>query len=175
MRQPITKERINRFMIELGKVVQGSGTVFFTGGVSAVLMGWREMTVDVDFKAEPEPTGFYEALPPLKDKFDINLEPASPSDFIPVLPGWRERCRFIGREGSIDFYHYDFYSQALAKIERSHDRDRLDVANMIESGLVDKGRMLSLFQSIEPMLIRYPAVAPRAFAKRVQEICHEDS
>lgn len=173
MRQPITQDRIHKFMVELGKVVRGTGTVFFTGGVTAVLMGWRQMTVDVDFKADPEPAGFYEALPPLKDLFDINIEPASPSDFIPPLPGWRDRCRFIARHGSIDFYHYDFYSQALAKIERSHDRDRVDVFQMIESGLVDKTRLMDLFQVIQPQIIRYPAIDPASFAKRVEEIYHD--
>jgi len=173
MRQPITQDRIHQFMIELGRTVRGAGTVFFTGGVTAVLMGWREMTVDVDFKAEPEPSGFYEALPPLKDKFDINLEPASPSDFIPPLPGWRDRCRFIDRHGSLDFYHYDLYSQALAKIERSHERDRVDVAQMIEAGLVDRLRLLELFLSIQPQLIRYPAIDPGSFAKRVQNTCYD--
>lgn len=169
MRQPITQDRIHRFMKEVGQSVRGAGTIFFTGGVTAVLMGWRETTIDVDFKAEPEPAGFYEALPPLKEKFEINLEPACPSDFIPALPGWRDRCRFIARYGQIDFYHYDFYSQALAKIERAHDRDRVDVAGMIETGLVERARLLDLFESIRPGMVRYPAIDPESFASRVAE------
>ncbi len=167
MRQPVNRNRVERFMKSLGESVQGSGTVFFTGGVTAVLMGWRDMTVDIDFKAEPEPGGFYEALAPLKEKLDINLEPACPSDFIPPLPGWRDRSRFIARHGGIDFYHYDLYSQALAKIERFHDRDRHDVSRMIEDSLVNAPRLRELFAEIEPLLLRYPAVDAGSFLQNL--------
>ena len=61
-------------MSELGAAVRSAGRVYFTGGVSAVLLGWREMTIDVDLKAEPEPTGFFECLPLLKDRLDLNIE-----------------------------------------------------------------------------------------------------
>lgn len=169
MRQHVSKERIQDFMKSLGAAVRGSGTVFFTGGVTAVMLGWREMTIDIDFKAEPEPAGFYEALPPLKDRLDINLEPACPSDFIPTLPGWRDRCLFIARHGSIDFYHYDLYSQALAKIERAHDRDRHDVSHMIKTGLLDKQRLSAFFESIRPQLIRYPAIDPESFERHLAD------
>ena len=67
--------------------------------VSAVLMGWREMTLDVDLKADPEPAGFFEALPRLKDELDINIELASPDQFVPALPGWVERSPFIADHG----------------------------------------------------------------------------
>lgn len=39
-------------------------------------------------------------------------------DFIPSLPGWRDRSVFIARHGAVDFYHYDCSAQALAKVER---------------------------------------------------------
>ncbi len=161
MRAETNRERVTQFMESLGKVVSDSGRIYFTGGVSAVLMGWRNMTVDVDLKADPEPAGFFEALPQLKDKLDINLELACPSDFIPELPGWRERGLFIARHGKLDFYHYDFYSQALAKIERFNDRDRGDVEHMLDEGSGERGtRLWELFQTIRPVLIRYPAIDP---------------
>ena len=53
-----------------------------------------------------------------KGRLNINVEFASPDDFIPELPGWQERSRFIVREHSLDYFHYDFYAQCLAKIER---------------------------------------------------------
>ena len=61
-------------MAELGQAVRSPGRVYFTGGVCAVLLGWRETTLDVDLKADPEPEGFFEALPTLKDALDINIE-----------------------------------------------------------------------------------------------------
>lgn len=52
MRSYTTKDRIEQLMLRLGAAVRSDGRIYFTGGVSAVLMGWREMTIDVDLKAE---------------------------------------------------------------------------------------------------------------------------
>ena len=62
----------------------------------------------------------FEAIALLQDELDLNVELTVPDQFVPPLPGWRERSPFIARYGEVDFYHYDFYGQALAKIERSH-------------------------------------------------------
>ena len=167
MRLETNRDRVLLLMQKLGGAVRGGGRVYFTGGASAVLLGWREMTVDVDFMAEPEPAGFFEALPALKEQLEINLELASPPDFIPELPGWTDRSVFIDRHGPLDFYHYDFYSQALAKLERWHTRDRQDVDRMVSDGLVNKDRLRELFTAIEPRLIRYPAIHGPTFAARV--------
>ena len=60
----------------------------------------------------------------------MNVELASPDDFIPEVPGWQERSRFIQQEGKLTFFHYDFYAQALAKIERRHTIDEEDNENL---------------------------------------------
>ena len=62
----------------------------------------------------------------------MNIELAAPDQFIPELPEWRDRSQFIESIGKVDFYHYDFYSQALAKLERGHDRDLKDVTYLID-------------------------------------------
>ena len=170
MRPPVTGEKIERLMVALGQSVSGPGAIFFTGGVTALLHGWRETTIDIDLKALPEPAGLYEALADLKEKENVNIELASPDDFIPEIPGWRERSLFIARHGGIDFYHYDPYAQALAKIERGHERDQEDVACMLAAGLVEKDKLRELFSRIEPGLIRYPAVDAQAFRRAVNEI-----
>lgn len=157
-------------MDRLGHEVRSPGTVYFTGGVSAVLLGWRETTLDADIKGDPEPAGFFEAIARLKDEVDINIELAAPDQFLPELPGWRERSLFIAQHGQIGFRHYDFYAQAMAKVERSHARDRLDVASMISSGLVVPGRLLDLFASIESAVIRFPAVQVSLLRRRLQAL-----
>jgi len=48
MRQPVDSERIRRLMKALGAVAQQTGRVYFTGGATAVLSGWRSSTIDVD-------------------------------------------------------------------------------------------------------------------------------
>ncbi len=168
MRAATTRTKIERLMTGLGRAVQSPGRVYFTGGVCAVLLGWRETTLDVDLKADPEPTGFFESLPRLKDAMDINIELASPDNFIPALPGWRERSTFIATQGQVEFFHYDFYSQALSKIERWHERDQTDVERVLATGLVKRDRLLELFREIEPRLIRFPAVDADSLRKRVE-------
>jgi hypothetical protein len=117
-----------RFIEALGRQSSSGGRVYIVGGGSAVLYGWRTATVDVDVKLDPEPVGAFEAIRQLKDELGINVELASPDLFIPELPAWRERSVYIGRFGQVDFYHYDFYAQALAKVPRmlsGHRRGRL--------------------------------------------------
>lgn len=172
MRRESTREGLEKLMQAMGQGIRGAGRVYFTGGTTAVLHGWRQSTIDVDLRPDPEPEGFFEALPALKESLQVNLELASPADFLPTLPGWRERSLFIARHGRIDFHHYDLYSQALAKIERFHERDRLDVTAMLERGLVQAERLRELFRAIQPELIRFPAVDPLALARRVQDLLH---
>lgn len=141
--------------------------VYFTGGATAVLMGWRDSTVDVDLRFEPELDELYRSIPRIKEELQINIELAAPSDFIPQLPGWETRSKYIGREGRIRYYHYDPYSQALSKIERGHEQDISDVRSMIDAGLIDRSRLLELFEVIEPLLYKFPAIDPDSFSKAV--------
>jgi hypothetical protein len=168
MRRPIDSERVLRFMRALGATAGADTRIFFTGGVTAVLLGWRTSTVDVDIKLEPEDDRVLRAIPRLKESLEINVELASPGDFIPELPGWRERSVSIGREGRITFYHYAFAAQALAKIERGHAQDIGDVREMLARGLVRAEELLARLSEIEPHLYRYPAIDPPAFRRAVE-------
>ncbi|MGI8811651.1 MAG: DUF6036 family nucleotidyltransferase [Pyrinomonadaceae bacterium] len=161
-------------MRALGQVSRQQARVYFTGGVTAVLMGWRDMTIDIDLRFDPELDELYRALPILKERLEINIELAAPSDFIPPLPGWEARSLHIAREGRLDFYHYDPYSQALSKIERGHTQDLGDVDAMMREGLCSRLKLLSLFESIEPQLYKYPAVDPRSFAEAVHRITDQE-
>ena len=74
-------------MEALGQRVKGPGTIYLTGGATALLFGWRAKTIDVDIKADPEPQGLFEAIAELKESLDANVELASPDLFIPEVPG----------------------------------------------------------------------------------------
>jgi hypothetical protein len=167
MRSETSLEKLHALMRALGRAARGPGRIYFTGGASALLVGWRQTTVDADLRMDPEPPGVFEALRRLKDELDMNVELASPQDFIPELPGWRGRSPTIGVEGPVEFLHYDFYAQALAKIERGHERDLQDVRCMVRRRLVRPERLGELFRSIEPKLLRYPAIDADAFAAKV--------
>ncbi len=175
MRRPVDAERIRRLMRELGQEAETDVRLYFTGGATAVLFGWRPSTIDVDVKLEPDTDRLLRALPRIKEKLEINIELASPDQFIPELPGWHERSAFIAQEGRLSFYHYDFYAQALAKIERGHAQDRLDVRQMLDRGMIDHPELRRRFEEIEPLLYRYPAIDPAAFRRAVEEALWEKS
>ncbi len=117
---------------------------------------------------EPESDDLLRRLAALKNQLDVNVELVSPPDFIPELPGWRERSPFVAREGRLDVHHFDPYSQALAKIERGFAHDLEDVAAMVERRMVNPATARELFERIEPALYRYPAIDPAAFRAKVE-------
>jgi hypothetical protein len=133
-----------------------------------VLEGWRGSTADVDLRFEPDLDELLRELPALKESLGVNIELASPPDFVPELPGWRERSPLVFQEGNVTVHHFDFYSQALSKIERGFGQDLDDVGKMVESGLVAPARLLELYETIEPELYRYPAIDPAAFRRKVE-------
>lgn len=170
MRQPLDRERVLRFMRALGAEAESEARVYFTGGATAVLLGWRGSTIDLDIKLEPEADRLLRAISPLKERLEMNVELASPGDFIPELPGWRERSPFAGREGKLSFHHYDLTAQALAKIERGHAQDLGDVREMLARGLVGREELRLHFAEIEPQLYRYPAIDPAAFRRALARV-----
>ena len=172
MRGLADAERLRRFRVEFAREADADVTVYFTGGATAVLFGWRESTIDADILMVPETDALYRALPRLKEELQLNVEIASPAHFIPELPGWKERSLLIERVGKVSYYHYDPYAQALAKIERGHAKDQADVAQLLARGLVEPQRLRELFEAIEKHLHRYPAVDPTSFRKRMNDALH---
>ncbi len=170
MRELADDERIRRFLRALGAAADTDGACYLTGGATAVLLGWRASTIDVDIRLVPETERLLRAIQALKNELRLNVELASPADFIPVHPDWKERGLFVAREGLLTFVHFDLYAQALAKVERAHSQDLGDVAAMLALGLVDRADALAYFEQIEPDLYRFPAIDPRAFRRRVEEV-----
>lgn len=170
MRQVADLDRIRRFMRAVGRAAPVATRLYFTGGATAVLLGWRSTTVDVDIRFFPETDQVFRAVPRLKEDLQINVELASPADFIPELPGWRERSLFAAREGRMSFFHYDPYAQALAKIERSHSQDLMDVEALGRGGWIEPETLTRLFAAIESKLYRYPAIDPESFRNAVERV-----
>jgi hypothetical protein len=170
MREVADADRIHRFMRALGAEVQVAARVYFTGGATAVLIGWRASTIAVDIKVVPDLDRVLWVIPRLKEALQINIELASPVDFLPVRPGWEDRSPLVTEEGSIFFHHFDLVAQALAKVERGHSQDVEDVREMIARGLVDPARLWSDFVRTEGDLYRYPAVDPASFRQALETI-----
>lgn len=156
-------------MQALGRAASQPARVYLVGGATAVIEGWRATTVDVDMRIEPD-EDILRLLPEMKDRLDLNIELASPADFLPELPGWRDRSPFLFRTGTLDVFHYDLYSQALAKLERGFAQDVADVETMVSSGEVRPAQLLVLYEAIEDQLYRFPAVEPRELRAAIEAL-----
>ena len=167
-RESSNAAKVRLFMRHVGERATSPGQIYLVGGASAVLVGWRETNAGVDLKLDPEPGGVFEAIAQTKDKLGLHVQLAATDDFIPALPDWRERSVFVVRHGVVDFLHYDFYAQALAKIERGHDLDLQDVAAMHRRGLIEGPRLAAFFRAIEGDLLRFPEIDATDFAHSVQ-------
>ena len=154
-------------MDRLGRAASRALRIYLVGGTSAVLMGWRTSTIDIDIAIRPDDDSLLRAIPEAKIALDINVELASPADFIPLPRGWEDRSPFIAQRELVTFHHFDFYSQALAKLERGHRQDMGDVRSMRQSGLIEPARLRRYFDEIEPELFRFPAIDPPSFRRAV--------
>jgi hypothetical protein len=76
--------------------------------------------------------------------------------------------------GLVEFFHYDPYGQALAKLQRGHERDLRDTQSCLREGLIDLDRLRELFQLIQSQLIRYPAIDPASFRAAVTRFHDEN-
>src|SRR6266404_10000795 len=158
MRQRVTRARLQQFMEALAASARSQGKVYLTGGATALLLGFREQTIDVDIKLDPEPEGAFEAIAVLKNDLNLNVELASPDDFIPPGPDWRERSQHIASIGRLEFFHYDFTLQVLAKLERGHAQDLEDATRLVRGGYTTAEELKRRFAQIEPGLLRYTEI-----------------
>jgi len=166
-------QKLDEFLSQLGQRARSKGACYLAGGASALLMGWRETTLDVDLKFDPEPAGVFDAIAELKNSLQINVELASPDDFIPVTPDWKNRSPFVGQYGDLSAYHFDFTAQALSKIERGHPKDLLDAREMLRRGLTSKPLLTTMLLAVRPLLKRYPALHEDDFVRRIEAFLRE--
>lgn len=169
MRRLATAERIRTFFRRLAPVARAPTTLYVTGGATAVLLGWRDATIDIDIKLVPDDGSVLRGVPPLKEALEVNVELASPDLFLPVRPGWEERSPWETTSGSLVVRHFDLTAQALGKLERGHARDLIDVAELFRRGLVTPTSLSVELEAIEGDLYRFPAVDPPTLARSVAE------
>jgi hypothetical protein len=168
MRPLVDRARLERFLSELARRADEPARLYLVGGATALLHGWRGSTVDIDLRLEPESSPLLRALPELKEALQVNVELATPLDFLPPLPGWAERSRFVRQDGKLAVFEFDFYAQALAKIERGHAQDLEDVGQMLAGRLVEPRRLRELFDAIAPEFHRFPTSDPAAFREDLE-------
>ena len=103
MRAPADREHLERLLQTLGRSIHRPVRFYLVGGSVLVDLGLREATLDVDYVAQADdPSALADLerlLPRLKDELNVNLEPASPSDFMPVPSGVIERSPYVRSYG----------------------------------------------------------------------------
>jgi hypothetical protein len=107
VREAADADRIRRLARELGRSVGAGTRMYLTGGATAVLEGWRASTVDIDVRFEPDSNEALTKIRDLKNELSVNVELASPLDFLPPLPEWQQRSRFLFREGNLEVLDFD--------------------------------------------------------------------
>lgn len=139
LRPDVDRQRIERFLRELGRAFRHPARLYLVGGTTLVYEQLRRTTMDIDFTVDVAPAHhgeFMRQLARLKDALAMNVEEASPADFIPLPSGWQERARYLGRFGQVEAFHFDPLSTALSKLARGFEEDVVDVRSLLQAGLI---------------------------------------
>ena len=174
MRAKATRDSIESLMRELARRAprKGSFRVYFVGGGTAVYLGWRPSSIDVDLYSDLDTV--FRDIQEIKELLGINIEFARPEDFVPPLRGSASRHVFIETIGAVSFYHYDPYAQCLSKIARGFARDLDDAREFIRSDMVAPKKLRSLVAAIpDSAYAKYPALSRRGIERAVDAFLQE--
>jgi uncharacterized nucleotidyltransferase DUF6036 len=173
MRPNVTRADIEQFLNDLGAMAHTTGRIYLAGGAALVhgqIRGLGASTEDIDLKLDvADEQAVEDAIRQLKVRSSVNVELASPADFIPLPPNWESMSTYVGRYGGLDVFYFDWVTLALAKIERGSSRDLHDVALLQQNGLIQRDDLEAAFQAIQPQLGhgRFFNVDPALFAQKV--------
>lgn len=170
MRPNVDKAQIETFLKNLGRAFRKPGRLYLVGGAALVHMGVRTgstQDIDVEVRATDEDE-MLEAIRRLKDIMKINIEFASPGDFIPIPSQWEMNAKYVGRYGTVDVFYFDFYSIALSKIERGNTRDINDVRLLVQQGIITLQELDVAYNEVLPQVGKrpYTRLDPQKFAER---------
>ena len=151
----VTAETLQDFLEQLGRCYRRSGRLYLVGGSSLILVDAKVSTLDIDLEFDiPDEyqNEFILCLREISRQRQLPVEQASPEQFIPLPQGYQDRHQFIGRYGSLDVFHYDFYSVALSKLHRGNEKDYADVIEMVKQGLITAQQLRDQFNRVLPKL-----------------------
>ena len=152
-RQSVDRERIREFFKRLGERFRGPARIYLVGGTTLVFEQLRQQTLEIDVVIEVSPKdhgNLIKVIRELKDALSVNVEEASPGDFIPLPVGYENRHKFVERFGRLDVFHFDLYSTALSKIERGRTQDLEDVLALLAAGKIEWSQLVEYFEEILP-------------------------
>ena len=156
-RQLADRARIEFFLRRLGERFRRPARLYLVGGTTMVYEGFREQSLDIDLTMDvpsADHAELIQAIRALKDELALNVEEASPGEFIPLPNGYRERAQFIGRFGSVDVFHFDLYSTALSKIARGTEEDLNDVVALLRADRIAMSELERYWEEIRPRVAK---------------------
>ncbi len=174
MRPSVDKASIESFLQQLGRVFRKPARLYLVGGAALVHLGVRPgFTQDIDIQVGGTNEGeLIVAIQRLIQQMQVNVEFASPADFMPLPSQWETHARFVDRYGMIDVFYFDFYSIALSKIERGNNRDIADVKLLVQQGIITLNELDVAYREVLSQLGkgRYPRITPQRFSERYTAI-----
>jgi len=172
MRPNVTKTDIDKFLSALGKAFRKPGRLYLAGGAALVHIGIRSgSTMDIDITIETvqasDEDEMVMVIRRIVEQMQVNVEFASPGDFIPLPSQWMAQAKFVGRYGKVDVFYFDFFSLALSKISRGSDRDLIDVKLLLQQKLITWEGLDAAYNEILPRMGKRPYfnVDPQRFAE----------
>ncbi len=174
MRPHVDKRQIERFLKNLGRLFRKPGRLYLVGGAALVHAGVRPGStedIDLEIRATDEDE-MLDIIRQLKDSMKINVEFASPGDFIPLPSQWEMSAKYIARYGTIDAFYFDFYSIALSKIQRGTTRDINDVKLLLRQKIITLQELDAAYHEVLPRVGKgpYNRLDPKQFTARYTAI-----
>jgi len=174
MRPSVDQQTIEHFLTELGRQFHQPGRIYLVGGAALVHAGIRPgpsaTTHDIDL--EVASGDMYQTIQQLKKQLNVNVEFASPGDFLPLLSNWQSTSRYVGRYGAIEVFYFDFSSLALSKIARGNTRDLQDVNLLLQQQIISLVGLDCAAQEVAAQMGKgsYKRLDPNDFLARYQAI-----
>lgn len=148
MRSHVGQREIEQFLVQVGRTRE-PGRLSLTGGAALVHRGIRPgQTLYIDIHISIDLADLTNQIARLKQTMNINVEFASPGDFLPLPTQWEARSAFIQRYNHVDVFYFDWYSIALSKTQRASRQDAIDVQLLVRQGFVDVAVLDVLCQDV---------------------------
>jgi hypothetical protein len=140
VRQRTDQARLKRFLRALGRRLRRPIRLYLVGGSVLIDLGLRTSTLDIDYVADADDpaalTELEQAIRALKNELDVNVEPASPADFLPIPLSALNQSRYVGRYGQVSVYYYHLPSLVISKAARGLEQDLDDAERLVRAGEV---------------------------------------
>lgn len=170
MRPKVDKAAIDSFLNALGRVFRKPGRLYLAGGAALVHRGvsagsTQDIHIEISGNNEGE---MMDAIRQLIQQLNINIELASPRDFIPLPKHWMAQSQYVGRYGAVDVFYFDFNSIALSKMQRGSTLDINDVKLLLQQGVITLEGLDTAYKEVLAQLGQgsYWRFDPRQFAER---------